>query len=157
MTCGSHVRRDDDLCVCPERIDVDAAAPREASVDGEPLASAARRNVDEDPFDAILVKSRMPAIGDEVAKESRAIDLSTAVADHHVAVVRLCRDRAARPEERRTQRFLVNLIFDPEYDGYVADVPQLPGCMSQGKTVEAALTNVRKAIRAHLNACRLPR
>jgi len=53
-----------------------------------------------------------------------------------------------------TQRFLVNLIFDPEYDGYVADVPQLPGCMSQGETVEAALTNVRKAISAYLKAAR---
>jgi predicted RNase H-like HicB family nuclease len=51
-----------------------------------------------------------------------------------------------------TQRYLVNLIFDPEYKGYVADVPQLPGCMSQGKTVEAALKNVRKAISAYLKA-----
>jgi predicted RNase H-like HicB family nuclease len=49
-------------------------------------------------------------------------------------------------------RFLVNLIFDPEYNGYVADVPQLPGCMSQGKTVEAALKNIRKAIKAYLKA-----
>jgi predicted RNase H-like HicB family nuclease len=50
------------------------------------------------------------------------------------------------------QRFLVNLIFDPEYKGYVADVPQLPGCMSQGKSVEAALKNVRKAIAVYLKA-----
>lgn len=50
------------------------------------------------------------------------------------------------------QRFLVNLIFDPEYNGYVADVPQLPGCMSQGKSVEAALKNVRKAIAVYLKA-----
>lgn len=49
-------------------------------------------------------------------------------------------------------RFLVNLIFDPEYNGYVADVPQLPGCMSQGKSVEAALRNVRQAIRVYLKA-----
>ena len=55
---------------------------------------------------------------------------------------------------QRTQRFLVNLIFDPEYNGYVADVPQLPGCMSQGKTVEAALKNVRKAIAAYLTVAR---
>jgi predicted RNase H-like HicB family nuclease len=55
---------------------------------------------------------------------------------------------------QRTQRFLVNLIFDPEYNGYVADVPQLPGCMSQGKTVEAALKNVRKAITAYLTVAR---
>ena len=52
----------------------------------------------------------------------------------------------------KSRRFLVNLIFDPEYNGYVADVPQLPGCMSQGKSVEAALRNVRKAIGAYLKA-----
>jgi len=52
----------------------------------------------------------------------------------------------------QTRQFLVNLIYDPEYHGYVADVPQLPGCMSQGKTVEAALRNVRKAIVAYLKA-----
>lgn len=50
----------------------------------------------------------------------------------------------------KARQFLVNLIFDPEYHGYVADVPQLPGCMSQGKTVEAALKNVRKAIKVYL-------
>ena len=54
----------------------------------------------------------------------------------------------------KTRQFLVNLIFDPEYNGYVADVPQLPGCMSQGKTVEAALKNVRKAITVYLKATR---
>jgi predicted RNase H-like HicB family nuclease len=55
---------------------------------------------------------------------------------------------------RKTRQFLVNLIYDPEYSGYVADVPQLPGCMSQGKTVEVALKNVRQAIRAYLKAAR---
>ena len=50
----------------------------------------------------------------------------------------------------QTRQFLVNLIFDAEYHGYVADVPQLPGCMSQGKTVETALKNVRKAIAVYL-------
>jgi predicted RNase H-like HicB family nuclease len=54
----------------------------------------------------------------------------------------------------RKRQFLVNLIFDAEYKGYVADVPQLPGCMSQGKTVEAALKNVRKAIEVYLKAAR---
>lgn len=52
--------------------------------------------------------------------------------------------------------FLVNLVFDPEYRGYVADVPQLPGCMSQGKTVESALRNGRKAIAAYLRAAGRP-
>jgi predicted RNase H-like HicB family nuclease len=56
----------------------------------------------------------------------------------------------------QTHQFLVNLIFDPEYHGYVVDVPQLPGCMSQGKTVEAALKNVRKAIAAYLKVPQPP-
>jgi len=51
-------------------------------------------------------------------------------------------------------RYLVNLIYDPEYKGYAADVPQLPGCMSQGKTVEDALRNVKDAIRSYLKATR---
>jgi predicted RNase H-like HicB family nuclease len=47
-------------------------------------------------------------------------------------------------------RLLVNLICDKDYKGYVADVPELPGCMSQGKTIESALKNVKKAIALYL-------
>ena len=43
-------------------------------------------------------------------------------------------------------RLIVNLIYDDEYEGYVADVPELPGCMSQGKTIENALKTVKEAI-----------
>ena len=53
------------------------------------------------------------------------------------------------PDRTRT-KVLVNLIYDKEFKGYVADVPQLPGCMSQGKTAEEALRNARKAIRVYL-------
>ena len=53
------------------------------------------------------------------------------------------------PERTRT-KVLVNLIYDKDYKGYVADVPQLPGCMSQGKTAEAALKKARKAIQVYL-------
>jgi len=47
-------------------------------------------------------------------------------------------------------KIMVNLIYDEEYGGYVADVPELPGCMSQGKTIEAALKNVREAIALYM-------
>jgi predicted RNase H-like HicB family nuclease len=47
-------------------------------------------------------------------------------------------------------RLLVNLIYDSEYRGYVADVPELPGCMSQGKTIEQAMKNVKEAISLYL-------
>ena len=49
-------------------------------------------------------------------------------------------------------QLLVNLIYDQDYRGYVADVPELPGCMSQGKTVEAALKNVKEAVSLHIEA-----
>ena len=50
----------------------------------------------------------------------------------------------------KSRHFLVNVIYDPEYKGYVVDVPQLPGCMSQGKTIEKALANIRKATALYL-------
>lgn len=42
--------------------------------------------------------------------------------------------------------FKVFLERDEEYDGYVVVCPSLPGCYSQGHTVEQALANIREAI-----------
>lgn len=47
-------------------------------------------------------------------------------------------------------KFLINLQYDFEYEGFVADCPALPGCMSQGKTRDAALKNIREAIRGYI-------
>lgn len=44
------------------------------------------------------------------------------------------------------------IIFRAE-DGYwVAECPSLPGCLSQGKTKEEAVTNIREAIRGYIAA-----
>ncbi len=45
-----------------------------------------------------------------------------------------------------TLEFKVFLERDEEYDGYVVICPSLPGCYSQGRTVEQALANIREAI-----------
>jgi len=37
-------------------------------------------------------------------------------------------------------------VFEPDEDGWTASVPDLPGCFSQGKTLEEAQINVREAI-----------
>ncbi|MBI5848263.1 MAG: type II toxin-antitoxin system HicB family antitoxin [Nitrospirae bacterium] len=42
------------------------------------------------------------------------------------------------------------LTHDAEYDGYVVDIPELIGCMSQGKTMVEALQNIRDAIKGWL-------
>jgi predicted RNase H-like HicB family nuclease len=47
-------------------------------------------------------------------------------------------------------KFKVVITYDPEYDGYVIDVPELVGCMSQGKTIDDALNNIKDAIKGWL-------
>jgi len=37
-----------------------------------------------------------------------------------------------------------------EGEWYIADVPALPGCMSQGRTEKEALTNIHDAIKGYL-------
>jgi len=42
------------------------------------------------------------------------------------------------------------VLLYPGEDGFiVAEVPSLPGCISQGRTRDEALENVREAIRLH--------
>ncbi len=45
------------------------------------------------------------------------------------------------------------VIIYPGEDGcFVAEVPSLPGCISQGKSKEEALINIREAIRVYIAA-----
>ena len=50
-------------------------------------------------------------------------------------------------------RFTVVLEQEPD-EGFVASVPALPGCVSQGDTREDALRNIREAIELYLEDCR---
>jgi predicted RNase H-like HicB family nuclease len=51
-------------------------------------------------------------------------------------------------------QFVVTLEPDEVDGGFVADCPQLPGCMSHGDTRDEALTNIRGAILAVLEVWR---
>ncbi|MBI4847048.1 MAG: type II toxin-antitoxin system HicB family antitoxin [Nitrospirae bacterium] len=45
----------------------------------------------------------------------------------------------------------LHIIIEKDEAGYyVAEVPALPGCLSQGKTYEEAITNVKEAIEGWL-------
>ncbi|MDQ1266017.1 MAG: hypothetical protein QG635_1169, partial [Bacteroidota bacterium] len=46
--------------------------------------------------------------------------------------------------------FKILITYDKEYQGYVVDVPQLTGCMSQGKTLDEAIENIKDAINGWL-------
>lgn len=45
------------------------------------------------------------------------------------------------------------IILYPGEDGlWVVECPSLPGCISQGRTKEQAITNIREAIDAYIEA-----
>ena len=47
------------------------------------------------------------------------------------------------------------IIIEQDEDGiFVAECPALPGCISQGKTREEALENIKDAIRGYLESLR---
>lgn len=51
-----------------------------------------------------------------------------------------------RPESPENR---LRIVFTDGEDGYIiAECPQLPGCMSQGRTKKEALTNIADAIKS---------
>ncbi len=46
----------------------------------------------------------------------------------------------------------VVLIPDLEDGGYTVEVPSLPGCISEGDTIEEALENVKDAIQGYIES-----
>ncbi|RKV50244.1 type II toxin-antitoxin system HicB family antitoxin [Helicobacter pylori] len=45
---------------------------------------------------------------------------------------------------------LLNAVIEKDENGYFAFVPSLQGCVSQGKTYEEALRNIKEAIELYL-------
>jgi predicted RNase H-like HicB family nuclease len=55
----------------------------------------------------------------------------------------------------RKESGMRQVIVYPGEDGYwVAECPSLPGCVSQGKSKEEAITNIREAIEGYITALR---
>jgi len=48
--------------------------------------------------------------------------------------------------------FQIVIEKEPEDKGYLAYSPTLPGCLSNGATIEDAKRNIREAIELHLSA-----
>ena len=48
--------------------------------------------------------------------------------------------------------FQIVIEKEPEDEGYVAYSPTVPGCFSNGKTIEQAKKNIREAIEQHLKS-----
>jgi predicted RNase H-like HicB family nuclease len=49
------------------------------------------------------------------------------------------------------KKMKIPVIIKPGEDGYfIAEIPVLPGCLSQGKTKEEALANIKDAAQLYL-------
>jgi predicted RNase H-like HicB family nuclease len=46
------------------------------------------------------------------------------------------------------------VVFEPAESNWAAYVPDLPGCMTTGKTLEETEANIREAIEGHLRTLR---
>ena len=49
------------------------------------------------------------------------------------------------------RRYQILVAWSPEDESYVAQVPDLPGCMAHGETEAEALEEARDAIRLYLD------
>lgn len=49
-------------------------------------------------------------------------------------------------------QFTIILHPDPEEGGYTVTVPSLPGCITQGETLEEAIAMAKDAIRLHVES-----
>lgn len=49
-------------------------------------------------------------------------------------------------------QFAIDVLREEDGEGYYVVVPALPGCFSQGKSVEEAMKNAKKAIALHVRA-----
>jgi len=54
---------------------------------------------------------------------------------------------ASEDETMREYSFPVVIEYDPEEDVYLADCPLLPGCYTDGRSYDEAMTAMRDAIR----------
>jgi predicted RNase H-like HicB family nuclease len=52
------------------------------------------------------------------------------------------------------QKYEIILFWSNEDEIFVADVPELPGCMAHGETQEAALANVKEAIQLWIDTAK---
>jgi predicted RNase H-like HicB family nuclease len=57
----------------------------------------------------------------------------------------------SRASSRSPLTFTVVLIRDFESGGYTVHVPGLPGCITDGETIESALVNAQDAIACYLH------
>jgi len=52
------------------------------------------------------------------------------------------------------ERYEIILYWSAEDNAFIAEIPELPGCMAHGDTQEAALANVKEAMQLWITTAR---
>jgi predicted RNase H-like HicB family nuclease len=52
------------------------------------------------------------------------------------------------------QKYEIIIYWSDEDELYIADVPELPGCMAHGETEEMALNNIKEAIQLWIDTAK---
>lgn len=82
----------------------------------------------------------------EVLPPEQVSDLAVEILGHASAV-----ETTAAPLNPSSLAMHLTVIFEPSDEGgYTAYVPALPGCISEGDTLDQARTNIREAIALYL-------
>ena len=55
---------------------------------------------------------------------------------------------------RMDSKYEIIIFWSEEDDAFVAEVPELPGCMADGKTYQEALANAEQIIREWIETAR---
>jgi predicted RNase H-like HicB family nuclease len=63
-------------------------------------------------------------------------------------------ESASRNSKNTSKMEYSVVVHEAEEGGFWVEVPALPGCYSQGESLEEALTNVREAIELYLETLR---
>jgi predicted RNase H-like HicB family nuclease len=70
-----------------------------------------------------------------------------------LGIILSCRQATALKENPvKFYSFQIVIEKEPEDEGYSAYSPTLPGCFSNGRTIEEARRNIRQAIEQHLES-----
>ncbi len=106
--------------------------------------------------ESIFVLTKDPKVMVDTLREGQLV-FSLALGE----IVEEVRGKVAELSSQRTYKVTVRgkdyeVVLQPDLEdgGYVVECPSLPGCVSQGDTVEEALAMIRDAIRGHLAVTR---
>ena len=61
-------------------------------------------------------------------------------------------DRQRKENQVKFYAFQIVIEKEPEDEGYSAYSPTLPGCFSNGRTIEEARRNMREAVQQHVES-----